>query len=264
MTNHPSLQKARELTHEAYQRRRQAKDYLPLLLEGLKLGKKFDDQPLVAQSHVAIGERYAARGMPLKALHHLDQAETIYNLLASDDHHRWWLCHLHSFYGIAYDDLADYQKALTHHLQSLAIARDLNDMEGHARGLLNSGWVYLQMGNGDQAISYLTQVTAYTDFPHYASVAYGHLGNAYQMREQFELAKKSYMQSANIVEDLNRKIRVLARAVSCDVALEQYEQASAILKTIEELRKLLIDISVLGETFILTAKTQLAVAHEKY
>lgn len=265
MNNHPSLQKVHEITLEAYRNRYQAVDYLPRLLKSLNIAEQLNDRPLIAQSHVAIALTYIHKGQPIDTLQHLNLATSIYDDLASREYDLWWVCLLHCLYGLTYDQLADYPKALSHQHQSLEIARRMNDENGIVRGLTNIGWLSLQMGNGDQAISYLTEATAYNEYvPTFTAIAHEHLGDAYYFMMHYERAKNSYIRSTEIAIDQDLLARTMARSASCCIQLEQYQEAEKLLESIEEIRVKLKRFAVYTETLYAMARAQLAIKYEQY
>ena len=265
MNHHPSLQKVHEITLEAYRNRYQAEDYLPRLLKGLDIAEQFNDNPLIAQSHIAIALTYVNKGQPVDALWHLNLATEIYDDSKTGEYDLWWACLLHCLYGLAHDQLADYPTALLHQHQSLEIARRMNDVNGIVRGLINVGWLSLQMGNGDQAISYLTEVTGNDEYaPAFTATAYEHLGDAYYFMTHYTQAKNNYLRATETAVDQDLLARTMARSASCCIQLGQYQETKKLLESIGAIGMSLGRFSVYTETLYAMARAQLAIKYEQY
>jgi tetratricopeptide (TPR) repeat protein len=56
--------------------------------------------------------------------------------------------------GNAYDSLGDYSKALEHHTQDLAIARQVGDRAGEGQAYGNLGIAYQSLADFSRAIEY--------------------------------------------------------------------------------------------------------------
>ncbi|MBP5971887.1 tetratricopeptide repeat protein [Brasilonema sp. CT11] len=103
--------------------------------------------------------------------------------------------------GNAYESLAQYQKAIDYHQQSLAISLEIGDRKGEANSLGNLGNAYRYLGQYQKAIDYYQQSLAISleigDRNGEAASLVG-LGNAYRYLGQYQMAIDYHQQSLAI------------------------------------------------------------------
>ncbi|MCB9137603.1 MAG: hypothetical protein H6642_04555 [Caldilineaceae bacterium] len=212
-------------------------EYLSRIGARIRLPENLNEQAVLAEIEIALGVKYAEYGQPHPAFKHFAKAEAIYASIPQEKWDPWWLALMYSRYGIAYDDVLDFEQALFHHVRALDIHRRLADEAYIVRDLLNIGYIYLQMGAGDDAISYLKQASLQPDkYSHIATSAYAYLGNAYELLHEYEQAKEYYYRAFNISPNFMKQIAFLSMAAYCCIALNEIDEAERLLDTAQSLQ----------------------------
>ncbi|MEG3843884.1 CHAT domain-containing tetratricopeptide repeat protein, partial [Microcoleus sp. herbarium14] len=103
--------------------------------------------------------------------------------------------------GNAYNSLKQYQEAIKHYEEHLAISKEINDRRGEAAALGNLGLVYKFMEQYEKSIHYCKKCLAISkeiNDPRGEAAALGNLGLAYQLWEQTEVAIKNFLDCLKI------------------------------------------------------------------
>jgi tetratricopeptide (TPR) repeat protein len=114
--------------------------------------------------------------------------------------------------GNAYDSLGGYAKAIEHHTQHLAIAKEVGDRAGEGKAYGNLGNAYQSQGGYAKAIEYHTQHLAIAkEVGDRAGEgrAYGSLGNAYQSQGDYAKAIECHTQRLAIAKESGQLARAL-------------------------------------------------------
>ena len=110
--------------------------------------------------------------------------------------------------GIAYDALGEYDKAIEHHNQHLALAQQIGDRQGEANALGNLGNAYQLLGEYDKAIENMSRVLEIMrqigDRQGEAS-ALGNLGTAYQSLDEYDKAITYHTDSLEIKRQIGNR-----------------------------------------------------------
>jgi CHAT domain-containing protein/Tfp pilus assembly protein PilF len=133
--------------------------------------------------------------------------------------------------GTVYEDLRQYEQALSFYQQSLIIRQELGDRQGEGLTLNNIGSVYGNLGQYEQALSYFQQsLTVRQDIGDRwgAGQTLNNIGVMYRILGQYEQALSFYQQSLTIRQELGDRqgeSLTLNNLGSVYGNLGQYEQA---------------------------------------
>ena len=111
---------------------------------------------------------------------------------------------LHSAaWAICYYSLGDYRRAIDHHEQSLAIAREIGDRQGEGNALCNLGHCYYSLGDYRRAIDHIEQSLAIAreiGDRYVESNGLVYLGVVYRDTGQLPLACKHFQDAIDIAD----------------------------------------------------------------
>jgi tetratricopeptide (TPR) repeat protein len=107
--------------------------------------------------------------------------------------------------GWQYANLGEYQPALEHCQQSLALLRDTDDLRGQGTALDSLGYIHHRLGDCPQAITYyrqaLDRIRASGDRWNEAETL-EHLGEACRDAGELEAARDAWRQAVAILDEL--------------------------------------------------------------
>jgi tetratricopeptide (TPR) repeat protein len=138
-----------------------------------------------------------------------------------------------SLVAICYYSLAQYEKAITYHQQSLEIEEEIGNRQGVARSLGNLGLCYKNLGQYEKAIAYHQQnndISEEIGFRLGVAYSLGNLGVCYGSLGQHEKAIAYHQQHHDISEEIGNRQGVaisLGNLGNCYRSLGQYEKAIA-------------------------------------
>ena len=147
--------------------------------------------------------------------------------------------------GLAYSNLGQYQQAIEHYRQALAIQNEIGDKRGQGNQLGNLGIAYHNLGEYQQAIDHYQQALAISreigDRRNEGNWL-GNLGNAYRNLGRYDDAIEHYQQALAIQNEIGDKrgqgnqLGNLGNAYFSlgryDEAIDHYQQALAISRDI--------------------------------
>ena len=170
--------------------------------------------------------------------------------------------------GLAYNQLGDYNKAISYQERSLQLAREIGNRGGEVVALNNLGLIYSSQGNYQQAIFYYQQsLTWKRELRDVAGEAksLGSLGFAYFSLGNYQQAINYYEQSLTLIRQLNDSVAEgtsLSSLGSAYKALAQYEKAISYYEEGLAIKRKLGDSS--GEVAILNYLGQVYFDKEDY
>jgi diguanylate cyclase (GGDEF)-like protein len=125
--------------------------------QGRDLAKRGGDQSGLARAINNLGVIAQRRGDPLAAIDAFERSLAIYRTLKDTSNIAGELNNLGFVYST---QLADYEKALTNHLEALKVREQLGDRAAVALSLNNIGIVYERLGEYDRALEYYNRALA--------------------------------------------------------------------------------------------------------
>ncbi|MCK5023315.1 MAG: tetratricopeptide repeat protein [Candidatus Aenigmarchaeota archaeon] len=111
-------------------------------------------------------------------------------------------------FGIVYDDLSDYDKALDYFLKSLKIMEEIGNKQDIATSLNNIGTIYWRIGNYDEALEFFTDTLKIDkEMGNKSGIAssFHNIGMVYDSIGERDKALKFYLQSLKIKKKIGKK-----------------------------------------------------------
>ena len=180
---------------------------------------------------------------------------------------------LHNTLGKAYERQYDYQAALTHYEQALALAKTHQDLLAQARALRNLGNALQNCGRPFQAIAYYQQsldIEREISNCQGEADALGNLGNAYLLLNQYQQAIDFHQQQLVIAREIHDRqgeansLCGLGNAYyllsQYQRAVEFYQQQLAIAREIGDRQGEAHSLGNLGHTYYLLSQYQQAIS----
>ncbi len=133
--------------------------------------------------------------------------------------------------GLAYAVLGQHQQAIDYYKQSLAIVREIRDLQGEGNALGNLGNAYLSLSQYQQATDFFDQaLLIFREIRDRQGEgkALGNLGNAYLSLDQYQQAIDYYEQQLGITREIGDRLgesNALGNLGIAYAALGQYQQA---------------------------------------
>lgn len=172
---------------------------------------------------IAIGNLYCGISMPKEALSHLlkgrNMLDSLYVNYPNNKYRRYEL-RLELNIGLAYDNLQEYDKALTHYVRSYDILKELyhNDPDTYrpmiAEACRNIGFTYYYTGDIENSIGFMEQSMLFYEEQHkkdplYNAIGYceiiNNIGYLRYIKGDYIEANESYAKSASILHPLYEK-----------------------------------------------------------
>lgn len=112
------------------------------------------------------------------------------------------------YYGVYYNNMANYKYAMTYYLKALKIFEKLNDIRSLGSCYINIGSVYGTQGNYKSALAYMQKgasLKAEANDKKGTSIAFNNIGNMYSDQGKYPEAISYLMKSLRIKEEINDK-----------------------------------------------------------
>jgi serine phosphatase RsbU (regulator of sigma subunit) len=112
------------------------------------------------------------------------------------------------YYGVYYNNMANYKYAMTYYLKSLKLYEELNDNKSLGSCYINIGSVYGTQGNYKSALAYMQKGASLKEAANDkkgTSIAYNNIGNMYSDQGKYPEAISYLMKSLKIKEEINDK-----------------------------------------------------------
>lgn len=217
MKKHPSLAHLRQLNRKLVEDRSYSPDdYLSTMT---LMRANVEDPQLLAEIEIGLGGKYAQAGNPTLARPHLERGQAAYEALSENARDQWWVGVMHNRLGHVHMDLLNYEQSMRHDFLSIEANRSIGNDEAVKGGLLNIGIVLLKQGSHDESIEYIKQATDNAEsYPVIQTLAFGYLGQAYLLADDFEHAIPYFDRSIRLATNPNHKLYFLEDAVTCLLA----------------------------------------------
>jgi serine phosphatase RsbU (regulator of sigma subunit) len=172
------------------------------------------------------------------------------------------------YYGVYYNNMANYKYAMTYYLKALKIFEELNDNRSLGSCYINIGSVYGTQGDYKNALAYMQKGASLKEGANDkkgTSIAFNNIGNMYSDQGNYPEAIRYLMKSLKIKEEINDKSGISIAYNNIGLILElqgKTEEAIAYhfksLKLKEELN------DKLGVSFSYSNLATLYTAQKKY
>jgi serine phosphatase RsbU (regulator of sigma subunit) len=172
------------------------------------------------------------------------------------------------YYGVYYNNMANYKYAMTYYLKALKLYEELKDNKSLGSCYINIGSVYGTQGNYKSALAYMQKGASLKDAANDkkgTSIAYNNIGNMYSDQGKYPEAIDYLMKSLKIKEEINDKSGISIAYNNIGLILElQGKTEEAIAYHIKSL-KLKEELGDrLGISFSYSNLASLYVAQKKY
>ncbi|MCK5064024.1 MAG: tetratricopeptide repeat protein, partial [Candidatus Fermentibacteraceae bacterium] len=155
----------------------------------------------MADSHMAIGTSYWARGEYDKAL----ECYTISLRIFEETGDRKGIASCYSNIGNTRRNQGDYERALASHIKALKIKEEITDKPGMAKSYNNIGIIYDEWRKSDQALEYYFKaLRLFVELGDEQGIAltYNNIGIVFESRGDYARAMEHYHKSLRIKEEI--------------------------------------------------------------
>jgi serine phosphatase RsbU (regulator of sigma subunit) len=112
------------------------------------------------------------------------------------------------YYGVYYNNMANYKYAMTYYLRALKLYEELKDIKALGSCYINIGSIYGTQGNYKNALAYMQKGASYkaaANDKKGTSIAFNNIGNIYSDQGNYPEAISYLMKSLKIKEDIKDK-----------------------------------------------------------